>query len=123
MSNTEPLKMVKLLDFYREHGYPMNGAAYQRVTNRIASGEYPVYAPSTKRRYITHEVAEQILKEVPPPTSDIEVEADMETGEGTAQVTSSPEEDTGLVDELRSLREEIAELRRAMSSLAKAVQK
>jgi hypothetical protein len=115
--------MVKLLDFYREHGYPMNGAAYQRITNRIASGEYPVYAPSKKIRYITHEVAEQILKEVPPPTSDVEVEEDMETGEGAAQVASSPEEDAGLVDELRSLREEVVELRKAVSGLTKAMQK
>ncbi|WP_371538405.1 hypothetical protein OG210_21935 [Streptomyces sp. NBC_00466] len=122
MSNTDALNMIKLLDFYRQHGYPMNGAAYQRITNRIASGEYPVYAPSKKIRYITPEVGDQILKEVPPPASDVEVAEDMESGEETTQAQSS-EDEFGTQSELRALRDEIAGLRGAVVALTEAMKR
>ena len=113
------ITMIKLLDFYREHGYPMNGAAYQRITNRIASGEYPVYAPSPKVRYITQDTAAKILEEVPPPASDVEVEADMDTA-GTSPVQVS-EDDGSLAGEIRALRSELAQLRGAVAVLTNAL--
>ncbi|GAA2137953.1 hypothetical protein GCM10009760_18870 [Kitasatospora kazusensis] len=115
------IEMIKLLDFYREHGYPMNGAAYQRITNRVASGEYPVYAPSPKVRYITPETAEKILKEVPPPTSDKEVEEDMDTVGHGQPSTQQPDEDGAASSELRALRAEVAQLRLAIIGLTETL--
>lgn len=112
--------MIKLVEFYRENGYPINGAAYQRITNRIKYGEYPVYSPSPKVRYITEEVAQQILAEVPPPEGEEAVEEDMEVED--ARVLDASEEPKPVAsDEVTSLRHEIVALRKAIEELTSAM--